>query len=98
MHENDFEPVWWDFGDFGHPGWTPVTRLEMRALLDGAERIVARNAGHVCDAWIQDRRHLLLHQAVHSGVTREWISQALLVTAVSGLMGYKIPDVRFFDV
>jgi len=91
------DQVWWDFGGLGWLGWTSVTVLEMRILFDGAQRLIENNSPEVCNIWIQDRRNVLLHQAITQGITKEWISQALLITAVSGLLGYKIPDVLFFD-
>jgi hypothetical protein len=89
--------VWWDFGGLGWPGWTSVTVLEMCILFDGAERIRERNSPEACLLWLQDRKAVLLNQAINHGINKEWISQALLITAVSGLMGFDIPDVLFLN-
>ena len=97
MQTQSDQVVWWDFGGLGWPGWTSVTVLEMRILFDGAERLLENNSPEVCNMWIHDRKNILLHQAITQGITKEWISQALLIIAVSGLLGYKIPDVLFFD-
>jgi hypothetical protein len=98
MHtQYDSEMIWWDFGHLGWPGWTPVTVLEMRILFDGAERVMQNNSPDVCMIWIQDRKNMLLNQAITQGISPYWISQALLVTAVSGLLGYQIPDVLWPD-
>ena len=97
MQTQSDQVVWWDFGGLGWPGWTSVTVLEMRILFDGAQRLVDTNSPEVCNWWIQDRRNVLLRLAITQGITPEWISQALLITAVGGLLGYKIPDVLFQD-
>lgn len=98
MHTNyDSGPVWWDFGDLGWPGWTPVTRLEMQILLKGAERLMESNSPEICRSWTQHGRTVLIDQAITQGITPYWISQALLVTAVTGLLGDKIPDVLWSD-
>ena len=98
MHtQYDSRPVWWDFGDLGWPGWTPVTVLEMRILFDGAERLMQNNSPEVCRSWTQASSTQLTNQAITQGITPYWISHALLITAVRGLLGEKIPDVLFSD-
>jgi hypothetical protein len=97
MRHDPMEPVWFDFGNLGYPGWTPVTLLEMRLMLQGAQNLVQDNPREAVDFMIQRTRQTLFDAATQVGVNDHWVSQALLVTAMTGLLGYEIPEVRYFD-
>ena len=97
MKHDSMDPVWFDFGNLGYPGWTPVTKFEMRLMLEGAQNLVQDNPREAVDHMIQRTRQTLINAAVSTGVNEHWVSQALLVTAMTGLLGYEIPEVRHFD-
>ena len=89
---DDFKPIWFNFGDLGAPGWTPVTTLEARLMLHGAEYLLEDNSRQSCEIMLQRTRQHLLYKAIQQGVDADWISQALFTQALTGLLGYAVPD------
>lgn len=89
------QTIWFDFTAFGCEGWVPVEPLESQIILTGAENIVAEyETEQVIDIML--RKEAELRAAAEQGyITDEWISTALLARALRGVMGYKIPDVRY---
>jgi hypothetical protein len=85
--------VWFNFDRWGLPGWTPVHRFEMDIMLAGAEEMIAENSKETCDWYIRTRNEYLIHEANTSIITEDWVSHAVLLSALEGLMGYRIPDV-----
>ena len=94
---NDFSPTWFNFGSLGHPEWSPICKLEMGLMLAGAELIVDSNPRAVCDTILDIKCERLLRSAILGQVNDDWLSEALLVTAMRGLMGYQIPLVKNYQ-
>ena len=98
MHRDPMQPLWFNFGDLGYPGWTPVTQFECGLLLAGAERMIDHNGPELCHDLVQRTRHELLQQAVQGQVEDHWVSQAVLITALTGLLGYEIPEIKTWEL
>ena len=97
MASDDLKPLWFNFGYLGYPGWTPVSTFESRLMLQGAQDLIEHNPKEACEMMIQRTRNTLLTTAINTGINEHWVSQALLVTAMSGLLGYEIPEVKSWD-
>lgn len=94
MPTNDFKPIWFNFGNFGYPGWCPVTTFEARLMLQGAEDLIENNPKEACERMIYRTRRSLIDAAINTGIDDQWVSQALLMTAMSGLLGHEIPETK----
>jgi len=97
MPSNDLKPLWFNFGNLGYPGWTPVTTFESKLMLQGASDLIENNSREACEAMIFRSRRSLIDAATRTGVDEQWVSQALLCTAMTGLLGYEIPEVKTWD-
>jgi hypothetical protein len=97
MASDDLKPLWFNFGYLGYPGWTPVSTFESRLMLSGAQDLIENNPKEACEIMINRTRNTLLTAAVETGINAPWISQALLVTAMLGLLGNEIPEVKSWD-
>lgn len=97
MASDDLKPLWFNFGYLGYPGWTPVSTFESRIMLQGAQDLIEHNPKEACEMMIQRTRTTLLTTAINTGINDHWVSQALLVTAMTGLLGYEIPEVKSWD-
>jgi len=97
MSSNDLKPLWFNFGNLGYPGWTPVTTFESKLMLQGAQDLIDANPKEACERMIYRTRRTLIDAATRTGVDEHWVSQALLITAMSGLLGHEIPEVKTWD-
>jgi hypothetical protein len=97
MRHDDLKPIWFNFGYLGYPGWTPVSTFESRLMLQGAQDLVDNNPKEACEHMIARTRNTLLSVATSSGINEHWVSQALLVTAMRGLLGHEIPEAKTWD-
>ena len=88
--------IWIDFGQYGAPGFVPITTFETTLMLRAAEDIVARNSRWMCDHVIEHKRQELTAQALQGDITEDWYSRALLTMALSGLLGYELPEIQVF--
>ena len=97
MRRDPLEPVFFNFGELGHPGWTPVTCFEMQLILSGAQSMIDNYDHESVDFMIEKSHNELLHKALNEGITEQWVSQALLLTALRGLRGDPVPEVLHWD-
>lgn len=97
MPTDDCKPLWFNFGNLGYPGWTPVTTFESKLMLQGAQDLIEHNPKEACEMMIYRTRRTLIDAATRVGVNEHWVSQALLITAMSGLLGHEIPEVKTWD-
>lgn len=97
MPNNDFKPIWFNFGNYGYPGWTPVTTFEAKIMLQGAQDLIANNGTEACERMVYRTRRTLIDAATRTGIDEHWVSQALLMTAMTGLLGHEIPEVKMWD-
>ena len=89
----DSDLIWFNFGRFGYAVWCPVSPIETNLMLMGAEHFVDSHPAEVCDYMLECKSTSLIHRAAAGRVNPDWISEALLVTAMQGLMGYETPEV-----
>ena len=97
MRDHEHKQIWFNFGHLGHPGWTPVTLMESRLMLRGAEDLVQANPEEACEIMIARSTRTLQRLAQNYQVTDHWISLALLVTAMTGVLGHAVPDAKICD-
>jgi hypothetical protein len=97
MASDDLKPLWFNFGYLDYPGWTPVSTFESRLMLKGAQDLIEHNPKEACEMMIQRTRTTLLTAAINTGINEHWVSQALLITAMTGLLGNEIPEVKSWD-
>ena len=97
MASDDLKPLWFNFGTYGYPGWTPVSTFEGKLMLQGAQDLLDNNPKEACEIMIQRTRRTLIDAATRVGINEHWVSQALLVTAMTGLLGHEIPEVKTWD-
>ena len=97
MASDDLKPLWFNFGNLGYPGWTPVSTFESKLMLQGAQDLIEHNPREACEIMIHRTRRTLIDAATRTGVNEHWVSQALLVTAMTGLLGHEIPEVKTWD-
>lgn len=88
----DFEPVFFNFRSLGHDLWVPVSYLEMRILFRSAELMVENTTR----TDLQSVRDLIQQQLIDEAeymdtVSDEWITRGVLLTAIAGLLGDKLP-------
>lgn len=93
MTRDPMTPLWFNFGEYGYPGWCPVTQFECGIMLAGATRLIEQNPRSAVIDMIERTATDLIDQAARGEVTDHWISQAVLIRAMTGLLGYEIPDV-----
>lgn len=95
MRDHDLEPVYFNFGDLGHPGWVPVSRLEMRIIWQGVQSMIQQyEREHIEEMLIKTRTRLLI-AAMSNQVTPHWFTTALMVTAMSAQLEGKLPEYKF---
>lgn len=87
-------PVFFDFAEFGEPGVWPVDPELIKAYLRAAEYMVENYStpalGLACEQITQD----LWNQSQESlSPTDEWIGNAILVTAIRGILGIQTPPI-----
>jgi hypothetical protein len=97
MTENSVQIVWFNFCSLGYPDWCPVATDESELMLQGAQDLLSRNPRHVCEFVIARTKKTLIRRARLDQINDHWVGQALLITAMQGLLGYTIPDVQHFD-
>jgi hypothetical protein len=66
-------------------------------MLQGAQDLIDNNPKESCEVMIYRTRRTLIDAATRVGVNEHWVSQALLITAMSGLLGHEIPEVKTWD-
>lgn len=93
-YKADFEPVYFNFGDLGYPGWVPITKLEMRIVWQGAEEMIRDYLEQDVIEMVSRTKLRLLKEAIASQVTPEWFSTALMCTAIEGQVLGKLPDYK----
>lgn len=87
-----------DFEDYGYRGYLPIPVLEMKMLLEGAERLIERYQEPAVDEMLsQEHTSLFLRAFDTQRVDSEWITKATLLIALNGLRGKTLPDILFDD-
>ena len=92
----DDQILWFNFGDYGEPGLVPISVFESKIMLQAAEDIFQKHSRAACDFMIARKRSELIHESSVGMVDDHWVSRALLLTALQGLMGYEIPEIHTF--
>ena len=91
-----------DFGAWGAPGWHEIDATTLRVIGAGAGEIWQRaqqdprTLRATLDMMQQSEVDLLLH-SISQPITPEWITRAVLITALRGLVLGQLPVYRFPD-
>jgi hypothetical protein len=87
--------AFFNFGDFGHPEWIPVSLFEMQVMWAGSQELVEDCDVDHLERMLDELKLTLLKTAIHDQVDAEWISRAVMVTAIEGHMGKPLSSDRF---
>ena len=83
--------IWWDLTEYGSNNLQAISVAEMRELHRGAELLIEQHPREEIDQLILDQTRNLRRDAERGRVTGEWVSRAVLLIAIKGLKGHKIP-------
>lgn len=84
-----------NFGDYGWPHWEPVDDLELRLLYKGATEMLEGQNPEVTRLMVEQMMDSLITDALFADeVSSQWRSMAIMATAIRGILGDKIPDIK----
>ena len=83
-----------NFGDFGYPEWVPVSLLEMQIMWEGSQELITNCDYEHLERMLDELKYTLLKTAIHDQVDEDWISRAVMVTAIEGHMGKPLSSDR----
>ena len=87
-----------DFEHYGYRGYLPITVIEMKILLAGAEELIDQYGPEAVTEMITDHHtRLFLNVFDTQQVKPQWVSNATLLIALEGLRGKSLPDICFDD-
>lgn len=95
MRDRELDFAYFNFGDFGYPGWVPVTVLEMRIMWEGSQELIEDTTPNEIERLVEDLKYKLLKQAIYGFIDEDWISRAVMVTAIEGHQGKPLTEDRF---
>lgn len=88
------EHVWFNFEDLDYPHWLPVSQLEMQILWDGSHSLVNDHDRQAVLIMMDMTRQRLRRQARRGSVNAEWLSTAVMLTAMAGRLGLPLRPYR----
>lgn len=84
--------IYWNLESFGYPNWVPVSQLEMDILYRGAKDFHKDHSQEHIRQLIDATRAQLQREADNGIVDPTWVSTAIMVIALSGIAGDKLPE------
>lgn len=98
MHWNNHREVYFHFGDYGWPEYILIEQEFMQFIFDGAERLIEKYSKPANDLMLREAWDELIDEAaVMIEPNDEWITTAMLVTCMRGLLYGKLPDIFVDD-
>jgi hypothetical protein len=94
---HDHTPIWFNFEQLGADFWIPVTVFESSLSLSHAEHLISQYTTDTCAQMISQNRTRLRRAAKNRAIDQVWVSQALLVLALSALLTGDLPDTKIID-
>lgn len=76
-----------NFGELGYPGWVPVSYIEMQIMWEGSQELIADAGPNQIEQLVEELKYKLLKQAIYGLVDEDWISHAVMITAIEGHQG-----------
>lgn len=95
--DDDLTPVYFNFKDYGPDGWWPVSKLEMKVMCDGVNKLIAENRDAAVVLMMLGLKARLLKEYRQRGVDEDWVSNAVMLAAFEGIHLGKLPTVRFIN-
>lgn len=84
-----------NFGDYGWPYWLEVEEHELRLLYKGAEELLEEHKPDVARIMVDQLITTLITDAIFADeVSPQWRSMAIMASAIQGILGDKIPDIK----
>lgn len=91
------EPVLVNFGRLGFPGWTPVHPIEMQVIWEGVLEMFETYTPAAIEIMTRKiEARLMCYAFGNRPMDEDWITNALMVTAIRGWQGKEIPELIFF--
>lgn len=88
-----------NFGEYGYPSWCPISSIEMEVILAGVmEMFDAHTEQAIQEVYDRIRLQLLAEIWDNQIPTDDWITHAVMLTAIRGMQGKQIKsDILFID-
>lgn len=84
--------IYWNLESFGYANWVPVSQIEMDILYRGAWDFHKSHDQQHIRLLIECTRAHLQQEAENGIVDPTWVSTAIMVIALSGIQGDKLPE------
>lgn len=87
--------VLFNFSDLGYDRWCQIHPVEMDIIWHGAQDLIYANDENATRAMLALTKAKLIAKSSKDDITEDWITTALLCTAIDGILDGKLPRYSF---